>query len=115
MPTLGRDVEEVGDQGMNTVNRPVRRDTKPSLNRRKLTADPQLREEVATAVAASLRALPSRDTSVGARETTFATATLQAVEALVPQQKRAMLGRAWRGDAQTEVELTRALAVGRTA
>ena len=35
-------------------NRPVRTDIKPSLNQRKLTTDPQLREEVATAVAARL-------------------------------------------------------------
>ena len=96
-------------------NRPVRRDTKPSLNRRKLTADPQLREEVATAVAGRLRALPSRDTSVDAWETAFATATVQTAAALVPQQKRTTLGRGWGGDAQTEVELSRALAARRTA
>ena len=95
-------------------NRPVRRDTKPSLNRRKLTADPQLQEEVATAVAARLRALPLRDTSVDARETAFATATLQAAAALVPQQKRTTLGSGWSGDVQTEAELSRALAVRRT-
>ena len=38
-------------------NRPVRRDTKPPLNRRKLTVDPHLREEVATSIAARLRVL----------------------------------------------------------
>ena len=74
-------------------NRPVRRDTKPPLNRRRLTTDPQLRDEVATTVAARLQALPSRDTSVDARETAFATATLQAAAALVPQQKRTTPGR----------------------
>ena len=88
--------------------RPVRRDTKPSLNRSKLTANPQLGEEVATAVAAPLRALPSRDTSVDAREIAFATATLQAAAELVLPKKRTTLGRRWSGDAQTEAELRRA-------
>ena len=69
---------------------------------------------MATVVAARLRALPSRDTSVDARETAFATTTLQAAAALVPQQKRTTLGRGWSGDAQTEADLSRALAVRRT-
>ena len=64
---------------------------------------------MATAVAARLRALPSRDISGDAGETAFATATLQAADALVPQQKRTILGRGWSGDALTEAELRRAL------
>ena len=71
-------------------NRPVRRDKKSPLNRRRLTTDPQIWEVVATAVGARLRALPSRDTNYDAA---FATATLQAAEALVPQIKRTTLGR----------------------
>jgi len=73
--------------------RPVRIDTKPHLNRRRLTMDPQLLDEVATAIGARLRALPSRDAKVDTRETASATATLQVAEALVPQQKRTTLGR----------------------
>ena len=49
------------------------------------------------------------------QETAFALATLQAADALVPQQKRTTLGRGWSGDAQTKAKLSRALAVGRTA
>ena len=94
-------------------NHPVRRDTKPSLNQCKMTADPQLWKKVVTAVAACLRALPSRDTSVDARETAFATATLQAAATLAPQRKRTTLGHGWSGDAQTEAELSRELAVRR--
>ena len=96
-------------------NRPVIRDKKPSPNRRKLTTDPQLREEVATAIGSRLRGLPSRDFSVNARETAFATATLKAAEASVPQQKRTTLGYGWSGDAKKEVERSRALDVRRRA
>ena len=82
-------------------NRLVRRDTKPPLNRRKLATDPQLREVVAIAIGARLRALTSRDTNVDERETVFTTATLQAAEALLPQRNRTTLGHEWSEDAQT--------------
>ena len=70
---------------------------------------------MATAVAGRLQALLSRDTSVDAKETAFATANLQAADKLVPQQKRTTLGRGWSGDAQKEAKLNRALVVRRTA
>ena len=108
-------VAHVKQLGRFARNCPVRRDTKPSLNRRELTTDSQLRQEVATAIGAHLQTLPSREASVDAQETAFATAVIQAADALVPRQKRTTLGRGWSGDAQTEAELSRALSVRRTA
>ena len=78
------------------------------------TTGPQLREELATAVAARLRTLPSKDKNAYEREVEFSTATLQAADALVPQQKRTTLGRGWSVNTQTEAELSRTLALRRT-
>ena len=96
-------------------NRPVRNCKKLPLNRRRLMTDPHLREEVATAIGARLRAIPPSGNNVDEVETSFATATLQVAETLVPCQDRTVPGRGWRGDAQTEAELSRALATRRAA
>ena len=77
--------------------------------------DPQLRGVVATTIGSRLRALLSKYTSIDARETAFAMATLQAGDALVSQQERTTPGCGWSGDAQTEAELSRAFAVRCTA
>ena len=86
-------------------NRRLRASAKPPVDRRRLVTDPQLRQEVATAVGRPLRANPPGDSSVDDVEAAFATAIMRAAELVIPPQERNRPGRSWSGDARTEVEL----------
>ena len=58
-------------------NRRLRVPTKPPVDRRRLVTDPQLQQEVATAVGWHLRANPPGDSSVDDVEAAFAAAIMR--------------------------------------
>ena len=86
-------------------NRWLRTSAKPSVGRRRLVTDPQLRQEVATAVGSHLGANPFGDSNVDDVEATFASAIMLTAELAIPPQERRRLGRSWSGDSQTEAGL----------
>ena len=86
-------------------NRRLRAPAKPPVDRRRLVTDPQLRQEVATAVERHLRANPLGDSSVEDVEAAFAAAIMRTAELVIPLQERRRPGRGWSGDARTEAEL----------
>ena len=97
-------------------NRPVREAKgPPSIDRRRLMADPHLRQQVATAIGDHLRAFPPSGSSVDDVETAFTTAILQTAERVAPPRATRLPGRGWRGDAQEEAEISMAMAARRTA
>ena len=67
--------------------------------------DPQLPQEVATAVGRPLRAYPPGYSNVDGVEATFPSAIMRTAELVIPPQERRRPGRGWSEDAQTEVEL----------
>ena len=75
------------------------------MDRRRLVTDPQLRQEVATAVGRHLRANPPGDSNVDNVEAAFAAAIMRTAELVIVPQERRKPGRGWSGDAQTEAEL----------
>ena len=86
-------------------NRRLRASAKPPVNRRRLVTDPQLRQEVATAVGRHLRTNPPGDSSVDDVEAAFAAAIMRTAELVTPPQERRRTGRGWSGDARTKTEL----------
>ena len=86
-------------------NRRLRVSAKPPVDRRRLVTDPQLQQEVATAVGRHLRANPPGDSNVDDVEAAFAAAIMGTAELVIPFQERRRPGRGWSGDAQTEAEL----------
>ena len=86
-------------------NRRRRVSAKPPVDRRRLVTDPQLRQEVATAVGRPLRANPLGDSNVDDVEAVFAAAIMRTAELVIPPQERRRPGRGWSGDAQMEAEL----------
>ena len=76
-------------------NRRLRASAKPPVNRRRLMTDPQLRQEVATAVARHLRANPPGDSSVDDVEAAFAAAIMRTAELVILSQERRRPGRGW--------------------
>ena len=95
--------------------RRLRASAKPPVDRRRLVTDPQLRQEVATAVGSHLRATPLGDSSVDDVEAAFAAAIMRTAELVIPPQKRRRPGRGWSGDARTEAELQAATDAMHTA
>ena len=86
-------------------NRRLRAPPKPPVDRRRLVTDPQLRQEVATAVGSHLRANPPGDSSVDNVESAFTAVMMRTAELVIPPQERRRPGRGWSGDARTEAEL----------
>ena len=86
-------------------NRRLKAPAKPPVDRRRLGTDPQLRQEVDTAVGRHLRANPLGDSSVDDVEAAFATAIIRTAERVIPLQERRRPGQGWSGDARTEAEL----------
>ena len=86
-------------------NRRLRVSAKPPVDRRRLVTDPQLRQEVATAVGRHLRANPPADSNVHDVEAAFAATIIRTAEMVTPPQERRRTGPGWSGDAQTEAEL----------
>ena len=75
------------------------------MDRRCPVTDPQLRQEVTTAVGRHLRANPPEDSNVDGVQAAFAAAIMRTAELVIPPQERRRPGRGWSGDAQTEAEL----------
>ena len=67
--------------------------------------DPQLGQEVATAVGRQLRANPPEDSSVDDVEAAFIAALMRTAELVILPQERRRPERGWSGDARTEAEL----------
>ena len=86
-------------------NRRLRVSAKPTVDRRRLVTDPQLRQEEATAVGRHLRANPPGDSNMDDVEPAFAAAIMRTAELVIPPQERRRPGRGWSGDAQAEAEL----------
>ena len=97
-------------------NRRLRASAKKTpVDRRRLVTNPQLRQEVATAVGRHLRANPPGDSSVDDVEAAFAAAIMRTAELVIPPQERRIPGRGWSGDARTEAELQAATDAMHTA
>ena len=97
-------------------NRPVREAKgPPPIDRQRLTNDPHLRQQIATAIGDHLRVFPPSGSSVDDVETAFTTAILQTAERVTPPRATRLPGRGWRGDAQAEAEISMATAVRRAA
>ena len=96
-------------------NRRLRASAKPPVDHRRLVTDPQLRQEMATAVGRHLRANPPGDSKVDDVEAVFAAAIMRTAELVIPPQERRRPGRGWSGDARTEAELQAATDVMHTA
>ena len=86
-------------------NRRLRALAKPPVDRRRLVTDPQLRQEVVTAVGRHLRANSPGDSSVDDVETAFAAAIMRTAELMIPPQERRRPGRGWSRNDRTEAEL----------
>ena len=86
-------------------NRRLRVSAEPPVDRRRLVTDPQLRQEVATAVGRHLRANPPGNSNVDNVEAAFAAAIMRTAELVIPSQEQRKPGRGWSGDAQTDAEL----------
>ena len=86
-------------------NRRFRTSAKPPVDRRRLMTDPQLRQEVATAVGRHLRENLPVDSSADDVEPASAAAIMRTAELVIPPQERRRPERGWSGDAQTEAEL----------
>ena len=96
-------------------NRRLMASAKPQVDRRRLVTDPQLRQEVATAVGRHVRANPPEDSSVDDVEAAFAAAIMRTAELVIPPQERRRPGRGWSGGARTEAELQAATDAMHTA
>ena len=97
-------------------NRPVREAKgPPPIDRRRLTTDPHLRQEVATVIGDHLRAFPPSVSSVNDVETAFTTAILQTAERVAPPRAPRLPALGWRGDAQAEAKISMATAARREA
>ena len=96
-------------------NRRLRAPAKPQVDRRCLVTDPQLRQEVATAVGRHLKANPPGDSSVDDVEAAPAAAIMRTAELVIPPQERRRPGRGWSGDTRTEAELQAATDAMHTA
>ena len=86
-------------------NRRLRVSAKPPVDRRRLVTDPQLRQEVATAVRRHLKANPPGDSNVDGVEAAFTAAITRTTELVFPPQERRRPGRGWSGDVQMEAEI----------
>ena len=96
-------------------NRRLRASAKPPVDRRRLVTDPQLGQEVVTAVGRHLRVNPPGDSSVDDVEAAFAAGIMRTAELVIPPQERRRPERGWSGDARTEAELQAATDAMHTA
>ena len=97
-------------------NRPVKEARGlPPIDRRRLTTDPHLRQEVATVIGDHLRGFVPSGNKVDDVQTPFATAILQTAERAAPPRAPRLPGRGWKRDAQAEVGISMATAARRAA
>ena len=108
LPILDRNIEPAPVKliGHFSQNRWLRTSAKPSVDFRRLVTDPQLRQEVATAVGRHIKANLPGDSNVDDVEVAFAAAIMRTAELVIIPQERRRRGRGWSGDAQTESELS---------
>ena len=101
--------------GRFACNRPAREAKGlPPIDRRRLTTDPHLHQEVATVIGDHLRACSPSGISFDV-ETAFTTAILQTAERVAPPRAPRLPARRWRGDARAESDISMATAARRTA
>ena len=86
-------------------NRRLGVSAKPPVDCGRLVTDPQLGQEVASAVGSHLRANPPGDSNVDDVKAAFVTVIMRTAELVIPPQERRRAERGWSGDAQTEAEL----------
>ena len=85
-------------------NRRLRTSAKPPVDRRRLVTDPQLRQEVGTAVRRHLRENPPGDSSVDDVEAAFAAAIMRTAELVIPPQERRRPGQGWSVEYEASAE-----------
>ena len=83
-------VKRLGHFAQNRLSRVA---AEPPVVRRRLVTDPQLRQEVATAVGRHLRANPPGDSNMDDVEAAFAAAIMRTAELVIPAQERRRPGR----------------------
>ena len=88
---------------------------KPPVDRRRLVTNPQLRQEVATAVGRHLRANPLRESNMDDVEASFVVAITRTDELVTPSQERRRPGPGWSRDAEMKPELQAATDAMHTA
>ena len=96
-------------------NRRCHTAVKPTIDRQRLTTDPDLRKEVADATGNFLRANPPSGSSIDEMESAFTEAIMRTAEQVVPKRERGRRVLAWSRDPQTEAELRVALVSRRKA
>jgi len=89
-------------------NRRVRTVKNPGIDLQCLTTDPDVRREVATAVAKTLRERLPIGESVDEAERDFTDAVVWTAELVIPRKRRKRVARGWSVDAQTQSELEKA-------
>ena len=82
----------------------------PPIDRRRLTTDLYLQEEVARAIGDRLQATHPNGSSVDKMEAAFTAAVVQTAELIMLPQKRRMPGLGWNGDGQEVAEFSLARA-----
>ena len=87
----------------------------PCIDRRRLTNDPHLRQEVATKIGDHFRAFPPSGSIVDDVENAFMTAELQKAERVVPPRAQRVPRRGWTGYTQAEAEINIAMTARRAA
>ena len=87
----------------------------PPFDRRRLTNDPHLRQEVSTVVRDHLGVVPPSGSSVDDVEISFRTAILQTAERVVPPRAGRLQRRGWTGDAEAETYTNMAMTAKRAA
>ena len=91
--------------GRFACNRRVRTVKNPGIDLQCLTTDPDVRREVATAVAKKLREGLPIGKSVVEAEKNFIDAVVRTAELVMPRKRQKRVGRGWSGDAQIKAEL----------
>ena len=87
----------------------------PLIDRRRLTTDPHLRQEVATVIEDHLDAFPPSGSCVDDVETALTTAILQTAERVAPPGALRLPAPGWRGDTQADAEISIETAARRAA
>ena len=96
-------------------NRRYNTAVKPTIDRQRLTTDPDLRKEVADAIGNFLRANPPSGSSIDEMESAVTEAIMRTAEQVVPKRERGRRVLSWSRDLQAEAELRVALVSRRKA
>ena len=107
-PTSDHNIVTARETAWLLPSQPTGEEGKETATYRSVTADPNLRQEVVTAIGDHLRAVPPSCSSVDV-ETVSTTAILQTTKRVAPPRERRLPGRGWMGDAQAEAEINMAM------